>query len=160
MKNFTTCCILLLSATMAQAADEYYVWVDENGITNYSQEYPEGRDAIHVTNSRRFGQQLQTEPADQAQGASRPGTNPAAGDGSDPMAVIDQQAEGEREKILAQIKETKRKNCEIGKRNLANLQVFSRIRVKGENGEEKVLTEEEKAKRTEQARQTIKENCS
>jgi len=160
MKNFTTFCILLISATMAQAADEYYVWVDENGTTNYSQEYPEGRDAIHVSNTRRFGQQIQTGPDDQAQGASRPGANQAAGDDSDPMAVVDDQAQGEREKILAQIRATKRKNCEISKKNLANLQVFSRIKVRGKDGEERYLNDEEKARRTEEARQAIKENCT
>jgi hypothetical protein len=38
--------------------------------------------------------------------------------------------------------------------------MYNRIRIKDENGEERILTEEEKASRTATARQIIRDNCT
>tara|TARA_B110000971_G_scaffold16521_1_gene15256 strand:- start:437 stop:544 length:108 start_codon:yes stop_codon:yes gene_type:complete len=32
--------LLLLTAVNAYSEDDYYVWVDNNGVTNYAQENP------------------------------------------------------------------------------------------------------------------------
>lgn len=154
----------IAAAPTFASAEDYYVWVDENGVTNYSERNPQGYDAMHVTRSLRFGEQIRTpqeenEMANRPSG-SRPGANvptePTQPDQPDPGAMI----EAERAAIAAQIAATKRQNCEIGKRNLASLEAFARIRVSDENGGERVLTDEEKAERIETARQTIRENCT
>lgn len=140
------------------------MWVDENGVTNYSERNPQGYDAMHVTRSLRFGEQLRApEEEDEMTrrpSGSRPGANAPAEavqpSEPDPGALID----NERAAIAAQIAATKRQNCEIGKRNLASLEAFARIRVSDGNGGERVLTDAEKADRIEAARQTIRENCT
>lgn len=167
---------LIIFATLmlclpATAAEDYYVWIDENGVTNYAERSPQGVQARHITTSRRFGEQYPADPSDSRRpgAAAQPGTNSAspsasatpsssstADSGVDPDAAISD----ERAVIAAQIAETKRKNCEIGKKNLASLEAFARIRVKGEDGTEHILTPDEKAQRIETARQVIKENCS
>jgi hypothetical protein len=146
--------------SVADAADDYYVWVDENGVTNYSERIPQGYRAEHVTKTHRFGERV-IEPEHQTPTAgSRPGAAPALTEPpKNGPSITDDPAREERAAIEGKMAETKSQNCEIGKRNLANLQTFARIRVKGPNGQEVVLTEEEKTQRLEQANQIIKDNC-
>ncbi|MFN3237661.1 MAG: hypothetical protein ACE37D_11460 [Pseudomonadales bacterium] len=135
--------------------EEYYTWVDENGVTNYAERNPEGIDATFVGRSRAFGRPgapAESGPFD------RPAEQPASSEPSeiDPDALVDENAAA----LAAELAETKRRNCEIGKNNLAQLKAFARIRVSDEKGENRILTDEEKAAKTEQARQVIRDNCS
>lgn len=131
-------------------AQEYFTWVDENGVTNYSQRNPQGYQAQRVSKTHKFGEQvfLEQRPS--------PSTQVAITDEVDPDALVAEQVAAEARKIAA----TKRSNCEIGKKNLTNLQAFSRIRVTEDDGSVRVLTTAEKATKTETARQVIRENCS
>ncbi|XOV90338.1 MAG: DUF4124 domain-containing protein [Pseudomonadota bacterium] len=151
--------------TFPATSAEYYVWVDENGVTNYSERSPQGYEAQFVGRSHRFGERVPV-PGEEDYPGSRPGSQPPAepvasassgesAGSTDPDSLIDEQ----RADIAAQIAETKRANCEIGKRNLAQLEAFARVRVKDANGQERVLTEEEHQQQIQDARQLISENC-
>ena len=54
----------------------------------------------------------------------------------------------------------KQDNCRIGTQNLARLESYSRIKVREENGEERFLNDEEKARRTDEDRALIRDNCT
>ncbi len=146
-------CGFLALAAIGEA--EYYTWVDENGVTNYAQRNPKGYDADFISSSRPFGYQ-RGRGRPQAQRQASAGTESTTSDESGSGISI----EAEREAIALQIAEVKRTNCEMGKRNLAQLEAFRRIRVRDEDGEERLLTDEEKAQRIDETRQIIRDNCT
>jgi len=135
---------------LSYGAQEYFTWVDENGVTNYSQRNPQGYEAQKVSKNHRFGEQVFLEQ----RSPQRPQNQ--AVEEIDPDELVAAQVAAEAARIAA----TKRSNCEIGKKNLTNLQAFSRIRVTADDGTVRVLTPAEKAAKTETARQVIRENCS
>ena len=146
-------CGFLASAAIGKA--EYYTWVDENGVTNYAEHNPPGYDAELIGTARPFGYR-RPGGRPQAQRQDNASTDSATSDESGSDISI----AAEREAIFQQIAEVKRSNCEMGKRNLAQLEAFRRIRVRDENGEEKLLSDEEKAQRIDETRRIIKENCT
>lgn len=169
LKLITVLC-LVLGAGTAMAAGDYYVWVDENGVTNYSERNPKGYNAQHVTDStapgfpedsvdnRRPGRPPAPQ-APEAQASEAPAaTAPTSAPGQD--VDPDELAAQQRAAFEQEIAETRSKNCELGKRNLAQLQAYARIRVEGEDGNERMLTDEEKQARIDEARQIIRENCT
>ena len=137
-------------STAAYGAEEYFIWVDENGVTNYSQRNPQGYQAQKISKTHRFGEQVHLEQRPE------PTQQPVTPDEIDPDALVAEQVASEAARIAA----TRRSNCEIGKKNLTNLQAFSRIRVTQDDGTVTVLSPEEKAAKTETARQVIRDNCS
>ncbi|HKI73361.1 MAG TPA: DUF4124 domain-containing protein [Pseudomonadales bacterium] len=156
--------MLFLVSAPAGAADDYWVWVDQNGVTNYSEQPPEGiANARHVTggegrfgeSERHFGERYPVDQPETPQpDATQPAANPSGGVNPD-ASIADQRAA-----IRAKIAETKQKNCEIGKRNLAQLEAYSQIRVKGDDGKEHVLSQEERQAQIDQAKQIIRSNCA
>ncbi|MDP4597265.1 MAG: DUF4124 domain-containing protein [Pseudomonadales bacterium] len=159
MRKLISALMLLLLSANTYSQGTYYVWVDENGITNYAQQSPKGLNAEQVTSARRFGDgkfpanDLLTLPSR----GSRPGARAEPiSTAVDPDEVIAEQ----KATMAAKIAQQKTTNCEIGKKNLTSLEMFKHIRVKAEDGTEKVLSDEERAQRTATARQVIRENCS
>lgn len=157
MRNLTLFLIAALIAAAAFASEDYYVWVDENGVTNYSQNNPRGHKAKHVTGSFRFGERDFSQAAD-APGQGRPQS--AAGNTDESGVDPDQAAAEQRSAVAANIAATKQKNCETGKRNLAQLQSYSKIRMRGPDGKERVLSQQERQDQINEARQIIRDNCS
>lgn len=173
LKLITAFC-LIFTATTGLAMEDYYVWIDENGVVNYSEKNPPGQNARHISDSKDLDE-LQNSPD-----ARRPGRRPtnqtddesedeeptpatenlAQSSNEDNEIDPDEIAREERKEIEKQIAAVKRKNCEIGKKNLAQLQAYSRIRVKDENGEERILGDEEKQAKIAEAREVIRENCT
>ena len=153
----------LLLFTAIAHGEEYYTWVDENGVTNYSERNPQGYNASHVTPQGRFGYRYQPPAADTdtpAPPAAEETQAPASDSETLSDAQIEQQIASERARIDAEIAKAKSSNCRIGKRNLAQLEAYARIRVKDDDGQERVLTDAEKADRIATARKTIRENCT
>ncbi len=144
---------LSLNAVTQEA--EYYTWVDENGITNYAERNPEGINAVFVGKNRAFGR-----PGQQTFPNETPSTPDASPNSPPPTIDPDQLVEENAAALAAEVAETKRRNCDIGKNNLAQIRAFARIRVSDELGENRILTDAEKEAKAEQARQVIRENCS
>ena len=171
--------IIGLLAASAIAEPDYYTWVDENGVTNYAQKNPRGFDAQHIGRSRLLEDQDARRPQgdsssieESAAEYSETAENDQRSD-FDKRAELNQRAEPDkiaepdpasieeqRQAIAREIAAVKKSNCGVGKRNLAQLEAYRRVRVIGEDGEERALTDEEKAERTNEARQIIQENCS
>lgn len=159
--SFFASILILLPATVLAEA-EYYTWVDENGVTNYAEKNPEGYHARHITRDQRFGYRF--APRGDATPAEDDQTSDAAADTVDPELVSDEEFDAwiasEKARIDAEIAQARKNNCAIGRRNLALLEAYGRIRVKDEEGEERVLTDREKQSRISDARKTIRENCT
>lgn len=147
--------VMLVSAPLL-AEEEYYTWVDENGVTNYSERNPQGYSAEYITKESRFGYQFQ--PRDSSAPAAP--NQDVEEEASPEDQEIDAQIAEERARVNQDIAAAKSSNCQIGKRNLAQLEAYSRIKVKGDDGKERVLTDSEKAERIAKAKKTIRDNCT
>jgi hypothetical protein len=118
---------LLLLPLAGYSAEEYYTWVDENGVVNYAEREPTGFNARHVTPGHRaFGhRQTQTrEPSTTPTAPAGATSGSSANAGFDPDSVVADELESEQAKLA----DIKRRNCDIGKKNLIQLQTYSRIR--------------------------------
>jgi len=154
---FTTRCITVVFSfcaltTSLNAEEDYYTWVDENGVTNYSERNPLEYQARYITKTRRFGQRIALIPTETTKAPNPPQGRPA-GSPNDVIAA-------ERSIVSAEIASAKKSNCDIGKRNLARLEMFSRIRVTDEKGQNRILSSEEKSVKEADTRKIIRENCS
>ena len=145
--------IFCLYSVTAVSAD-YYTWVDENGVTNYAESKPPDYDARHVTRRQKFGEQIVDDPPD-----ASPTQTSRSGEPSD-AAIADEANAKARRALIAKIAATKRSNCEIGRRNLIQLEAYRRIRVSDDQGENRIISDDEKAAKIEQAREIIRDNCS
>jgi len=150
--------LALLYVSTSRAEDEYYTWIDEDGVVNYSEHNPQGFDARFITRSQRFGYQSD-EPVEQEipeQTEAQRTAAPAAEEERD----IDAEIAIQKARIDQEIAAAKKSNCNIGKLNLAQLENYNRIKVQDEDGQIRVLSEEEKQSRVDRAKTTISENCS
>ena len=149
--------LVFTTTTNAGEAPEYYTWVDENGVVNYAQRNPQGYQAEYVTGSQRFGySNEQADVTPEAATSSEDTTDPDQTDD----AEIDAQIASEKARFDKEIAAAKKSNCTIGKRNLAQLESYARVKVRDDDGTERVLTDSEKSARINKAKQTIRENCT
>ena len=158
---------------MSASAQDYYVWVDANGVTNYSHKEPLGFKSRLVSSSQRPGSDKAivdtrrgsrpgAQAFDEAAQAEQAAKQAAAAFQADPTSDEvdpDKIIAEDRAAMAAKIAEQKRANCDIGKKQLTTLEMFRRIRVKSDDGEDRVLSEEEKTDRIATARQVIRDNC-
>jgi len=155
-KTLCLCSALLLSA--AVSADEIYRWVDENGVVNYTQIRPVGVEAEAVS-TRGGGRSNRSSAA-----APAPQPQPAAAQSQElspeqqQMLEDLQAAEAAREQEIARIRE---QNCIKAREVLARLLERPRIRVREAGGSEaRLLTEDERQERIDEAQRGVAANCS
>ncbi len=146
--------VFLAFTDSARSEDPYYIWVDEDGVTNYSQRNPRDVDAKLVSKSAPFG----TKNAPTQRGI-RPKRLPAGQSQAQPAPAPDASMDKEEQAVAEEIARIRASNCNIGKRNLAKLQAYARLRVNDPDGGDRVLTDEEKQQRIENAQKTIRDNC-
>ncbi len=129
--------ILSVSIGAAEKATKVtYKWVDENGITQFTERPPQNRayEKIIVTSSG--GRDVEEVSADEA-------VENAKEEALDPVDEIQKANE---------------RNCKIARQNMDVLNNIARIRVT-ENGEERILSPEEKAERIEDTQKQIDTFC-
>lgn len=132
----------IVAASSAFAAKTYYKWVDNDGVTHYSEHKPQG-----ATNAQEVSVFT---------GRSEPTTNVAG----KPQEEGDQPGtEATDEKIDPEaLKDPER--CRIARKNLETMQNNNRIRMKDPGtGEYRFLSEEEKQQQMKDAQQAIDESC-
>lgn len=164
MRKLISLLVLLLTASTALASTDYWTWVDQNGVTNYAETRPDGvTNAKHIVASQAFGQRVADDNDDASQSADdTAAADPAndAGNGESGTIDPDKAAAKDRAAIKAKIAKIKKSNCSLGKHNLAQLQSYPEIRVKGKDGKDHILSQQERQEKIEQARQIIRDNCS
>lgn len=143
-------CVLLALASGLHAAskDAIYKWVDDSGEVHYTQVPPQNREYETLKQASapaddpdriRSGLQEKVDAMDKAQ---------------EERAVAAQDAEQ-----WSRIQKLRRKNCEIAKKNLANLNQGGNKAFMTPDGEVIRLTDDERQRRIDEANKQIKENC-
>jgi hypothetical protein len=139
--------ILLLTAPLSLAGG-IYKWIDENGQVQYTQTPPPNI------------------PAERMKGAPPPADDPEAvrGDLQRQLDALDEQR-AQRDEAFAEQKQKeetariKKQNCETARKNLAKLRRGGNNAYMTPEGEVVRLTDDERARRIENAKQGIKDNC-
>lgn len=135
---------LLLLPALGQSA-ELYKWTDKNGVVQYTQHPPREGEYTTITKT---GTKSPNQPPKQA----APTTEQTPTDAEDkPAASGDDTSE-----FIA----AKKKNCEIATTNRATLTSKARIGVRGADGQQRILTDEEKAKQLKLIEEQIKTYCN
>ncbi len=144
--------LLVLSLSLLGAgavAAGAYRWVDENGVTHYSQVPPPDKAATRIA----------------------PPPPPPAGSGQTTWDKLDvrlqnaelrkeeQQKQRQEEQKSAEKQAARQKNCNAARRNLEILQGSPRRMIRLPNGEYRRLTAEEREEQMARARERIDEFC-
>ncbi len=144
--------VLVLTAPMLMGS-EIYRYVDANGVVTYAQQLPYGVKGEQVKTMA--GAPTVTVPAEAIQTAKpeQPQLTPQQ------QAMLDdlKKAEQARKDEIARIREA---NCTRAKGVLERLSSAGRIRVKGPDGQETKMPEEERQARIEEAQRGIVANCA
>lgn len=135
LKSISMICAAFLMATNTLAApSKVYKWTDSKGQTHYAQHPPYNTDTEVL--------------------------KPQTGH-SDPVKYSTPEAKAEKDKTAATTTApTKDKErCDAARKNLETLKTYTRIRVKGEDGEFHFITPEEHAQRLAESNKAIEESC-
>ena len=155
IKQLITISFFACVALGVQAEQDFYKWVDEKGVTHYSQSPPEGMNKesrVETVNVRtRIPVDAEKALADleKKRGELNKGREEAAAkeNGKKNAGQLD-----------AKTRELNKENCVQWQKDLETLQKAN-IREDDGKGNIKVMTEEDKKKRLEQTRKNIKDFC-
>ncbi len=146
---------LLLGFAAQAGADEVYRWVDENGVVNYTQLKPRDADVETITTDSGGARAVNNEPV-----APVPVTSAATGE---PMSAEQEKmleglraAEQARQDEIARIKS---ENCQQSRDVLNRLTLKDRIRIRGADGEYRIMPEDERQDRISKAQENIALYC-
>lgn len=128
-------CLAGLVAASPAMAVKVYKWVDDNGVTNFSEHPPKNTKSEELRPNIGHSEPVNYET---------------------PAAAADQPV-AETEATQQSLKDPER--CEIATKNLETLQNFGRVRVRNEDGSFHYLSEEEQRERLESTRKSIDEAC-
>jgi len=136
-----------------------YRWVDENGVVNYTQLKPEGVEAelVHADTGQRIPGARPPAAAGAAAAAAAPRAEPPLTENQQKMLADLKAAEAARQQEIAKVREA---NCREAHALLQRLTARGRIRVKGEDGVERAMSEEERQQRIDQAQRAVAANCA
>ncbi len=148
------CAACLALATASAGADTIYRWVDENGVVNYTQQKPRDKEAEAIT----------TGPASSRSSVRETAPVPVSAATSEPLSPQQEKmleglraAEAARQEEIAKIKA---QNCQRSRDVLSRLTLKNRIRVRGEDGEYRIMPEDERQRRIAEAQENIARFCA
>lgn len=139
--------LALLAAPTAQA--EMYRWVDQDGVTVYSEHPPPDAEATRI----------------------RKDSAPSSVDTNRALDRINrfntqdfdrrEEAKKQAEEAAAAAEETagRKHNCEMARRNLETIQTLGARRLRMPNGEYRVVSDDDRARLESESRKLIQENC-
>ena len=177
MRPSICACILALAATFTASpvgsAEKIYRWVDADGVVHYTQVAPrQGQwervtPGAHAANRREptldNPRALEAGDADSPDDASAEPQNAGETDErlrlSESQQAMQQRLEDQAAERLAELERKRREDCERARAQFQQLTTYSRIRIEGEDGGTRVLGEEERQERIDQAREAVVLNC-
>jgi len=131
-----SCSWLFLASSHAfSAPDKFYKWTDNKGQVHYSERPPQG---------------TQAEAIRPETGHSEPVTYATA---TDKKASEEKKVGSEK----SSLKDPER--CDSARKNLDTLKTYTRIKIKGDEGEYRFLTPDEQTQKTAEATKAIEESC-
>lgn len=144
--------LFALCIPMLMGADIVYRWIDENGVVNYTQQLPRGVKAQRIT-TRLGGPSVIADVGE----ITETGEPRALSDQQQAMLEELKAAELARQQEVAKIRQA---NCKQSRAVLTNLSLTARIRVRDSSGSERVMGEDERQRRIDEAQQGIVINCN
>lgn len=145
----TTLCALLLACALPRATAGMYRWVDENGVTVYSQLPPPSGAAVGI--------RVAPAPSPAEQAAAHERLKGVVEQSFDAAEASKQAAEEQSKK--AQEQASRAGNCQAARQNLDTLQNLGARMVRMPDGRYLRLGEDEVAQRRHQAQAQIDELC-
>ncbi|WP_448213143.1 DUF4124 domain-containing protein [Colwellia sp. MEBiC06753] len=142
-KSLLTLLITSISFSLAAQDTTIYRWVDSNNVVHFSHAPPTDKDYATVDVKVSYAA-------------------PAKSDSNSSNANDDFQAEEEvlsAAEIEKRNAEITKKNCDSAKENFKTLTNFEQILVEDENGQSRVLTEEEKKKHLKLSQKQMESYC-
>jgi hypothetical protein len=145
--------ILLVLAVPLLMGSEVYRYIDANGVVTYAQQLPYGVQGERITTVAGAATQAAPAVAVVPEKPAEPVLSPQQ------QAMLDKlkQADQARKDEIAQIRDA---NCKRSQDVLMNLSASGRIRVKGPDGQEVKMPEEERQARIAEAQAGIVANCT
>ena len=168
MKGLTVTALLFTAFFARSALADYWVWVDKNGVTNYSQTEPKNHLAKHIgangiedsavsnEDNRRPGveayekAQMQKRQKKEKKLVARAHKKPRV----DPNKVVAEQRAKMQQKVAA----LKRKNCEQARINVRQLE-RPRVRTRDKDGKVHVMPSDQQQQHLKTAREAVQANC-
>jgi hypothetical protein len=151
---------LALSALPLLMGAAVYRWVDENGVVNYTQLKPEGVNAELVSADTGRRQSTSSAPATTPESAA-----PSTGVPEEQTMTDKQQqmlsdlraVEQARQDEIARVRES---NCREARDVLQQLTDRGRIRVVGDDGQQRIMPDDERHERIDEAQRAVAANCT
>lgn len=154
--------LLASSCALAQAK---YVWIDDHGVKQFSDTPPPG----NIPEKNILKQPRRTAP-----GKTAPAPEPdvgTVGDDTKQPTVADREAEYNKHRAEQAAKDkkaadeaakaqAKAENCTRAKDYLATLNSGIRMKTVDKDGQQSVMADDQHAKETERAQQSVNENCN
>lgn len=168
MKGLIVTALLFTVFFARSALADYWVWVDKNGVTNFSQTEPKDHLAKHIggtgpdgsivsnEDSRRPGMEayekaeMKKKKAREKKLAAKVPAKPKV----DPNKLVAEQRAKMQQKVAA----LKRKNCRQARINVKQLE-RSRVRSKDKDGNVYVMPPDQQQQQLKTARDAVQENC-
>lgn len=159
-KRMITIGFLSMAAISVHAGDEFYKWVDDKGVTHYSQSTPENMTKDRKVETVNVRTHIPVDAADaianldkQRQDAQRARVE------ADAAAGKAKARDKLQEEASAKAKDLNKANCSQWQMEVDQLSSHGRVRQMDEGGESHVMTDEEKQKRLEQSQKNLKQYC-
>lgn len=142
------CLVAALLVSSSAEAGKVFRWVTSDGTVHYGEHPPQGVEATQMSTttgkpSKRSSSRERVEPGEYT------GEEAVPEQDSESTAAAPAPAKPKKDKGI----------CERARYNLKVLDERARIRQTDENGEERYLSDEEKNKQKEKAREAIKTHC-
>lgn len=140
--------LLAIAVTASAQASEVYKWIDEEGITHYEEHAPTNKDYSLV---KTYGE-VPSGAADAKQRLEQQRADKK-------MTEEKNLGYTEQKKIADQQAKVREENCKGAQNNLKTIQENARVRILGEDGEFRYLSEEERQQQVDTAKAMITANC-
>lgn len=139
--KFTTPIIIgfscLLACSQAFAAGKVYKWVDKDGVTHYGATPPLNTQTEVIKPNTGH-----SDPVNYATPTPSPNANSTNNNANDEKAAFKD-----------------KEQCELARKNQQSLKTYSRIKVKGDNGEYRFLTPDEQKQKLEETDKVVEKAC-
>ncbi|MCZ6853385.1 MAG: DUF4124 domain-containing protein [Gammaproteobacteria bacterium] len=139
---------------MLMGADVVYRWIDADGVVNFTQQLPRGVKAQEIT-TREGAPSVIRDVEEVTENTQR--GQPKLSDQQQAMLDELRAAELVRQEEVTKIRAA---NCQQSREVHSNLSLTARIRVRDSDGAERVMGEDERLRRIEEAQQGIVINCN
>ncbi|MFA0810479.1 DUF4124 domain-containing protein [Microbulbifer epialgicus] len=153
--------MLISGLALTAQANGIYKWVDENGVVHFGEQPPNSSEVevIKKPKTERFKQwEAEQQAARAATEAKKQTTKPAV----EPQPIrqpVPQQPSKEEEQAARAQAAARAQRCQNSQENLKALTSHGRVREVDENGNQRVLGEDERQQRITREQQSIRENC-